>query len=269
MTCQRNEVLSSIPKFKPLALFRRQRFLPIITVAGVTSRAPEGMHMDYHGLIWLIVFALAFRYGLPWFFARRRKQRLAASGIADIDRMDGLAFEQYLEVLFSKLGYKVRRTQYVGNYGADLIIEKGGVKTVVQAKRYTKAVGIKAVQEAVAAKGMYGCTEAMVVTNSTFTRAAAQLARVNRVVLWDRDRLVEAVFGVQGETGMTPPAPQPPAPLPVPKASIPSTPRGSHCRTCGAPMSERVQQYCTARPERFNGLVFCFKHQEAKTRNAA
>ena len=38
--------------------------------------------MHYHGLIWLLVFALAFRYGLPWLFAHQRKKRLAASGIA-------------------------------------------------------------------------------------------------------------------------------------------------------------------------------------------
>ena len=113
--------------------------------------------MDFHGLFWVIAFALAFRYGLPWFFAHQKKKRLAASGIADIDTMDGKAFEEYLEVLFGKLGYKVERTRYVGDYGADLITQKDGVKTVIQAKRYGKAVGIKAVQEAVAAKGMYGC----------------------------------------------------------------------------------------------------------------
>ena len=56
---------------------------------------------------------------------------------------------------------------------------KDGVKTDVQAKRHTKPVGIKAVQEVVAAKGMYRCTEAMVVTNSTFTQPAMELARTN------------------------------------------------------------------------------------------
>ena len=70
--------------------------------------------MEYHGLIWLLIFALAFGYGLPWLFAYHRKKRLAASGIADIDTMDGKAFEEYLEVLFGKLGYKVERTRYVG-----------------------------------------------------------------------------------------------------------------------------------------------------------
>jgi len=228
--------------------------------------------MDFHGLFWLLIFALAFRYGLPWFFARQRKKRLAASGIADIDTMDGKAFEEYLEVLFGKLGYKVERTRYVGDYGADLITRKDGVKTVIQAKRYGKAVGIKAVQEAVAAKGMYDCSEAMVVTNSTFTRAAAELARANRVVLWDRDRLVETLLSVRGETGAMqqvpqPPAPQPPAaelPLPNPLARVAPT-----CAICGVQISEKVQQYCTAHPERCGGVIYCFEHQKAVRRNAA
>lgn len=223
--------------------------------------------MDYHGLIWLLVLALAFRYGLPWFFAHQRKQRLAASGIADIDAMDGKAFEEYLEVLFGKLGYKVERTRYVGDYGADLITHKEGVKTVIQAKRYRKAVGIKAVQEAVAAKGMYGCTEAMVVTNSTYTRAAVELARANGVVLWDRNRLVETLLSVRGETGTISPAsqslaPQPPAPNP--RASV-----ASNCATCGVQVSEKVQWYCMAHSERFSGVIYCFEHQKVIRRDAA
>ncbi len=229
--------------------------------------------MDFHGLIWLIIFALAFRYGLPWLFAQHRKQRLAAAGIADIDTMDGLAFEQYLEVLFGKLGYKVQRTRYVGDYGADLIIQKDGTRTVVQAKRYTKTVGIKAVQEAVAAKGMYGCTEAMVVTNSTFTRAAVELARANHVILWGRNRLVEVVLRVKHEAATMPIVPQPL----ITEPSRPNPPVVANvlavadacCATCGVQVSEKVRGYCSAHPERFSGIIYCFEHQKAIKRNAA
>ena len=234
--------------------------------------------MDFHGLIWLLILALTFRYGLPWFFAHQKKKRLAASGIADIDTMGGKAFEEYLEVLFGKLGYKVERTRYIGDYGADLITQKDGVKTVIQAKRYGKAVGIKAVQEAVAAKGMYGCTEAMVVTNSTFTPAAAELARANLVVLWDRDRLEEALLSVWGESRAMQQAPQPPIPQspPAPQLLAPQLPRpislasaSPTCATCGVRVSEKVQQYCVAHSERFSGAIYCFEHQRMIRRNAA
>lgn len=33
----------------------------------------------------------------------------------------------------------------------------------------------------------YGCNKAMVVSNSTFTKGASELARANGVVLWGRD----------------------------------------------------------------------------------
>lgn len=52
-------------------------------------------------------------------------------------------------------------------------------------------------QEAVAAKPVYGCQAAMVVTNSSFTQQAIHLARSNKVTLWDRKRLVAALLKVK------------------------------------------------------------------------
>jgi restriction system protein len=121
-------------------------------------------------------------------------RRLSRSGIADVDRVDGRAFETFLGTLFKRLGYSVDITKHRGDYGADLIIVKNAKRTAVQAKRWSKPVGVKAVQEAVAAKGYYGCDNAMVVANRTFTRQAHQLARANSVQLWDRDALVSRIL---------------------------------------------------------------------------
>jgi restriction system protein len=106
------------------------------------------------------------------------QQKLAKSGISEIDQMSGKTFEKYLEVLFEKLGYRVERTRYVGDYGADLVTAKDGVKTVIQAKSYKSKAGVKAIQEAAAAKGYYDCSKAMVVTNSFFTQQAAGVGAV-------------------------------------------------------------------------------------------
>jgi restriction system protein len=81
------------------------------------------------------------------------------------------------------------------------VVERDGVRTIVQAKRWTKNVGVKAVQEAVAAKPMYRCEQAMVVTNRHFTAQAQELAHANLVTLWDRERLVNALLRTQGFTG--------------------------------------------------------------------
>jgi restriction system protein len=129
------------------------------------------------------------------------QQKLARSGIADIDKMDGKTFEKYLKVFFEKLGYKVERTKYIGDYGADLVATNNGVKMVIQAKRYKDKVGIKAVQEAVASKGYYNCDKAMVVTNSYFTNQAKTLGSRNKVELWDRKLLVKNLLQIKEDEG--------------------------------------------------------------------
>lgn len=127
------------------------------------------------------------------YFARKRR-RLKESGIEQIDHMDGKQFENRLEILFGDLGYRVELTPYSGDWGADLIVAKNGIRTAVQAKRYSKAVGVEAVQEAVTAKAKYHCVAALVVTNSIYTRQARELAAANRVELWDRDWLIEKLL---------------------------------------------------------------------------
>lgn len=67
-------------------------------------------------------------------------------------------------------------------------------RTVVQAKCWKKNVGVKAVQEVVASRAMYGAERAIVVTNSFFTRQARSLAAKNGVELWDRDELLKALL---------------------------------------------------------------------------
>jgi restriction system protein len=82
-----------------------------------------------------------------------------------------------------------------------LILTKDGHKIAVQAKRYSKPVGVRAVQEALAAAGMYGCERALVVTNRSFTTQAIKLASANDVRLWDRDALVNAILDADDDSG--------------------------------------------------------------------
>ena len=151
--------------------------------------------------VWPIFALIALVVVAKFIYRCYEYRRLAASGILDIDKMDGRTFEKYLEVLFKKLGYKVLRTRYVGDYGADLVTEKNGIKTIIQAKRYKGKVGVKAVHEAVAAKGYYDCTKSMVVTNSQYTKQAIKLARANGVILWDRQDLIKALLAAKPSAG--------------------------------------------------------------------
>lgn len=103
----------------------------------------------------------------------------------------GYDFERFLGTLFKRLGYKVQLTGMSGDFGADLVLTdpRTRERIVVQAKHYSSNLGVKPVQEVVAAKSHYAANACWVVTNSTFTPAARRLATDNSVVLVDGQEL--------------------------------------------------------------------------------
>jgi len=111
-----------------------------------------------------------------------------------IDTLSGIEFENYLLNIFKSLGYEGETTLASNDYGADLVVAKDGIKTVIQAKRYSDKVGIYAVQEVVGAKNYYNADKCLVITNSYFTPNAINLAEVNNVELWDRNKLINMVM---------------------------------------------------------------------------
>ncbi|MBE9487312.1 MAG: restriction endonuclease [Chloroflexi bacterium] len=86
------------------------------------------------------------------------------------------------DVLIS-LGWTARITKGTGDQGVDVIAEKNGVKAVLQCKKYSNPVGNKAVQEVYAGKQHELADIAAVVTNSTFTKSAQELANTCDVLL--------------------------------------------------------------------------------------
>ena len=118
------------------------------------------------------------------------KKLLLSSDITQIDIMEGYEFENYLKTMFFYAGFDVETTKKSRDYGVDLILKQGTEVVVVQAKRYNKSIGVKAVQEVLAGANHYKATEAWVVTNSYFTDAAEVLAKENRIRLVDRDELI-------------------------------------------------------------------------------
>jgi restriction system protein len=198
-----------------------------------------------------------------------RLRRLSRSGIAEVDQMDGATFERFLGTLFRELGYGVELTPHRGDCGADLVLTKDGRRTAVQAKRWSKRVGVKAIQEAVASKGYYRCDAALVVANREFTDQARELARANDVELWGRETLVSKLLEAQREptrngatTAETPGAVT--AALEEQAATRDTDPSEvAVCATCGRSLSKKVRDYCLARPRRFGGHVYCFTHQRS------
>lgn len=224
-----------------------------------------------HGLIaaWPIWLLLALFAASALVVGLYRRRLIARSGLKDIDAMSGNDFERYLAILFSKLGYQVQRTASHGDFGADLVTSRKRERVAVQAKRRRRRVGVKAVQEAVAAKGYYSCDKAIVVTNSFFTRQAAKLADRNGVDLWDRYRLAKEMAAIGGKSviaqAMTPKEPTPRQEAKAPEdAQAFEGAKGRTCAVCGQRVSEKVRDYCLANERRFGGQILCYRHQRVR-----
>ena len=100
--------------------------------------------------------------------------------------MDGLQFEHRCAELLRYRGFhKVAVTKGSGDQGVDILAQKNGIKYGIQCKYYSYPVGNKAIQEAYAGADFYDCDVAMVMTNSTFTRQARELADKLGVELWE------------------------------------------------------------------------------------
>lgn len=148
----------------------------------------------YLGIVSFIVFWIIF-YASIAYVKKKKKQKLISSGIDLIDKMDGVEFEKFLLEHFKQQGYVGRLTPATADYGADLVLQKDKRKVVIQAKRWNRVVGIEAVQQIIGAIKHYDADKGMVITNSTFTENAYNLAETNGIELWDRKSLIKFFSG--------------------------------------------------------------------------
>ena len=114
---------------------------------------------------------------------------------AIVDQMSGVEFEGFLCQLFAKIGYSVQTTRASGDQGGDLVLTEPTSKhrIVIQAKRSSKPVSNRAVQEVLGAMAYYGCSSGIVVTNGEFTASALSLAaKDKRLAMWDGRKLAAA-----------------------------------------------------------------------------
>ena len=102
--------------------------------------------------------------------------------------MSGIDYEKYVAYQLKRTGFvKAEVTKKSGDFGADIILtDKDGSRMCVQCKKHSKPVGVKAVQEVIGAKAYYACSRAAVITTSTFTPAAKELAQRSGVELYEK-----------------------------------------------------------------------------------
>ena len=127
------------------------------------------------------------------------KQEEKERDISSIDGMEGHLFEHFCAELLRKVGYtQVKVTPESGDHGVDILAVKDGVKFAIQCKNYSKALNNTPVQEVYAGKQFYNCHVGVVMTNSTFTQGAYQLAKATNVLLWDRSKLESLISQAGG-----------------------------------------------------------------------
>ncbi|MHB0979829.1 MAG: restriction endonuclease [Thermoleophilia bacterium] len=194
--------------------------------------------LRYHSLLagFLMGFVvLLLTAGGLYLLRRQREARLHAAGLGDLDHMNGEQFEEFLQVRLRDTGYRVTLTPNGADFGADLILERDGTKTAVQAKHWrTRKVGVRAVQEIAAAKAHYRADKAAVIASGDFTDQAVRLAASNAIELWDRARLARELLNHGNQ------APPPLVAAADPQAQPePSSAASPTCPRCGSPMLRR------------------------------
>ena len=117
-----------------------------------------------------------------------------------IDSLDGWGFENYIACLLKNTGYKnVNVTSGSGDFGADIIAERNGVKIAFQCKRFSDKVGPKVVGEVLRGMNRYKCTKGIIVTNNYFTDQAIKEASISNIELWDRDKIINILKNEEKE----------------------------------------------------------------------
>lgn len=127
-------------------------------------------------------------------FENRLAFLYAKFGYHSINGMDGRTFEKFCANLLELFGFQdVKITASSGDQGVDILALRGGVKYAIQCKSYTSPLGNTSIQEVHAGKTFYDCHVGVVMTNSTFTAGAIELAKKTGVLLWD-GKYIEAML---------------------------------------------------------------------------
>lgn len=147
----------------------------------------------------LALLTLAFGYLYKLWRQRKYKKEFFGLSVNDhmqkIDSMDGREFEEFVDRLYMLQGYRTKLTPSSGDQGVDVIAAKDGKKYGIQVKRYFGSVGNAAVQEVIAGMIFHQCDYGIVITNSTFTNSAIQLAqRDGTIELIDRPKLKQLIY---------------------------------------------------------------------------
>jgi restriction endonuclease Mrr len=126
-------------------------------------------------------------YGTAEQIARWQKvQQLMDTNFEEINPYK---FEHFIADLLTRMGYKTRVTPATGDFGADVIAEKGRQRVLVEVKKFgiRQRISPALVQRALGALTHHRAHKAIFVTTSDFSNKARQVR--GRIEFWNGDKL--------------------------------------------------------------------------------
>lgn len=121
---------------------------------------------------------------------KQLKKILIKNEMEILDQSTGLEFENEIAKILPLVGFEeVTVSKGSGDQGIDIFAKKDGENFGIQCKKYSSSVGNKAVQEVISGKEFFNLDKAIVITNSSFTVSANELAHKANVTLWNRMNL--------------------------------------------------------------------------------
>src|SRR5262249_6805565 len=130
---------------------------------------------------------------------RDERSRLATTVIPSIKELRSISpqlFEDEIAHMFRRLGYEVKQTPYVNDYGRDAILMKDGKKFLLECKRYGEggSSGRPDLQKFHSAITTDGAVSGFFVTTGRFTRDAMEFRSNPPIKLIDGNQLVRMMF---------------------------------------------------------------------------
>ena len=114
---------------------------------------------------------------------RKQAHNVSIATFAWKAELSPLEFEKWCADGLHLLGWAARTTKGSGDQGVDVIAKRDSQTIVIQGKKYNRPVGNNSVQEAFAAKAFTKANFAAVLTNTSSTKSALELAEATGVFL--------------------------------------------------------------------------------------
>ena len=113
--------------------------------------------------------------------------------------LHGDEFEEIIKQYYETLGYECAATPVTNDYGADLVVSTPSGNICIQCKRQTSNVNIKAIQEVYASIQKYAANAGIVITTSSYTSSALELAKCCGIKIIDGEELWTMITNIQND----------------------------------------------------------------------